>query len=715
MDNINLSFGVFNNEQVLALNSLDLQNKYTINSGERFPNRDLNLSGNNAFLFDGYSTWFTGDCKSFYSLNDFSISILLAPMSFETGKSGLISKFNYKNKCGFYISVKKLGFVTFGFGNGKEIFECESLNYQVINHRWNLVTVVFNSAAGWCDLYVNGKISNRKQFPRHTVIKHDENPCVIGKYIDYYDSFEDSKTGVFHGYLESIKITDSALRFDQVLEEYNQCHLSSESIGEHLNRSNYDNDNQRPRYHLIAPAKWMNEPHAPLWFDGYYHIFYQANPHAPLWDNIQWGHLISKDMVNWEDMKLALETENNNLDPDGCWSGSSCIDKFGLPAIFYTAGNNKKFPNQGIAMARPDISVFNKLEKWDKAENLIVEQTQNDGWLGEFRDPFVWLQDDVYYMLVGTGDSNNGGGNALVYSSDDLEHWVNHGFLMDYDYKLNEEVGHVWELPVLLPLKNDEGKTVCYILLICACQVENSNVETYYWTGDWDCVNKKFSKHHKKAKLIDLGNGTFTGPSGFITPDGRSVVFTIAQGKRNFDDEFNSGWAHNGGLPIELSCKENELCIKPIREIYALKQTKILDKENISVLEINELLKGITSNMLYVKITSNTDYIGLSTLYGDESSEVFYDRANCLFAAKRDSDSAIISKMRGDIDKLDIKHSALEFEYFLDHSMIEVYLNNLKSITLRNYSKDKSRKLKLIANDNDIVSRIELWELKSVY
>ncbi|OPJ60583.1 GH32 C-terminal domain-containing protein [Clostridium oryzae] len=712
---IDLKFEMYENENLVTLDGLDLKDRFTINNGEKFPNRYLKFSDNNAFLFDGYSTWFNGNVNSLYCLKDFTISILLAPMSFETAKSGIISKFDYIKKLGFYIAIRKLGFVSFGFGDGKEIYECESINYQIINRKWNLLTVVFNSSAGWCDLYVNGKMSNRKQFPRHTIIKYGENKCFVGKYIDYNKNFEDNKAGVFNGYIESIKIIDTALYSNEVLKEYNWYFLNGEIIGDYLDRNNYVNDNQRPKYHLIAPGKWMNEPHGPLYYAGYYHIFYQANPHAPLWDNIQWGHMISKDMVHWEALKLALETENNNLDPDGCWSGSSCIDKSGLPTIFYTAGNNNKFPNQGIGMARADISVSAKLEKWNKKEKLIVEQTENDGWIGEFRDPFVWLQDNVYYMLVGTGDNKNGGGNALVYSSQDLTHWVNHGFLMDYDYKLNEEVGHVWELPVLLPIKNEEGKAIHHILLICACQVENSNVETYYWTGDWDCINKKFIKYHEKAKLIDLGNGTFTGPSGFVTPDGRSVVFTIAQGKRNFEEEFNSGWAHNGGLPIELFSKNSELCIKPIKEIYTLKQNRILDKKNISIKELNELLKDITSNMLYVKITANLDYIGLSTMYDDDSLEVFYDRGNSIFAAKRGSDSSIISKMRGDIDKVDIKDNTVEIEYFLDHSMIEVYLNNLKSITLRNYTKDNSRKLKLIGNENDILISIELWTLKSVY
>jgi len=30
----------------------------------------------------------------------------------------------------------------------------------------------------------------------------------------------------------------------------------------------------------------MNEPHAPLYYDGRYHLFYQHNPKGPYWNYI---------------------------------------------------------------------------------------------------------------------------------------------------------------------------------------------------------------------------------------------------------------------------------------------------------------------------------------------------------------------------------------------------------------------------------------------
>jgi len=34
-------------------------------------------------------------------------------------------------------------------------------------------------------------------------------------------------------------------------------------------------DPQRPRYHFLPPANWMNDPNGPLQWNDDYHLFYQ--------------------------------------------------------------------------------------------------------------------------------------------------------------------------------------------------------------------------------------------------------------------------------------------------------------------------------------------------------------------------------------------------------------------------------------------------------
>lgn len=684
------------------------------NDQSKFKNIEHRSSEEGSF-FDGYSKWFESTDHILQNKKDFSISFRVAPIGYCGDKDGIFSIFDRKKKEGIYIAVKKFGIVQIGLGNGKEILEWESINSALETETTNMITVVYQGTAGWCDLYINEVLANRKQFQRHTNFIMPEGTIYIGKHVDgeYYK--KDTKEGAFYGYMKDPWIHQYAMNCEEVKEFHSQNQYGKKLEPFVFDRSIFQLDVQRPKYHMIAPGKWMNEPHAPFFYKGYYHLFYQANPHAPIWNNIQWGHMISNDMVHWKDLPLALEVENNQLDPDGCWSGSSCINKEGIPTIFYTAGNNSKFPNQSIAMAVPVLDNENELLKWKKTAQPILEQ--DCGWMGEFRDPFVWMEEETYFMLVGTGDSNNGGGNALLYSSMDLKNWESHGFFVDYDYEINKEVGHVWELPVLLPLKNTttncfEEESASHILLLCACQIEEEVVETYYFLGNWDFHKKEFYKFHEKAMLLDLGNGTFTGPSGFVTPDGRSVVFSIAQGKRDSLDEFYSGWAHNGGLPIELSIANKQLAIAPIKEIYQLKSNLLLQLQNVSIQQVNNALEKISGNSFSICLEIEGDYIGIATRSREHVSEVFFDREKSKFGIK-DSKGMEIGKYRGDVDNVIISEDFIKMEYFLDHSMIEVYLNNKKSITTRHYSSENVRNI-LLTGENITVKNIELWEMLSI-
>ncbi|MGL4336501.1 MAG: glycoside hydrolase family 32 protein, partial [Turicibacter sp.] len=428
--------------------------------------------------------------------------------------------------------------------------------------------------------------------------------------------------------------------------------------------------------------------------------------------------LISEDMVHWQELELALESEKGKIDQDGCWSGTCCVDECGIPTIFYTAGDDRQYPNQMVAIAKSDYlkSGDVKLTKWQKQNHPIVKQTQEVGWFGEFRDPFVWKEDHSWYMLIGTGDANNGGGNAVLYTSVDMQDWIYRGFIMNYDFLLCQEVGHVWELPVLLPIRNSENEITKHILCFCSCQIDDDVVETYYFEGHWDKENYQFVPDHVLPKLIDLGYGTFTGGSGFVTIDKRSVFFTIAQGKRHFKEEYCSGWAHNGGLPIELFAHEDGcLGVRPIKELENLRCKKHLDIESVSLHDVNEQLKLIKSNMLELKVTVVLDQseFGLGVCYDEgKRLHVYYEKQFYKYGVRNELGE--IGRYRGEIDMVEVNSNKLTFTLYLDHSMVEVFLNEKKSMTLRQYSNQNNRNLKLFGEANQLIEKIEVWELDAI-
>ena len=664
-----------------------------------------------AILFDGYSMYFRGEGLAALDREAFSVTLRILPLTFSAHGDGLLSFYEENAQAGLELILQKGGVLAVRLGTGQECIAFPSRNVHVCPGIWNVVTLVYRGYAGWCDLYINGAFSARKQFRRHTGLSLPARAWYLGNRVDGNRFREDTPFGHYYGFMHDLEIEERALTQAEIFDLHSHLFTGAQetdwvALGM-PDRRCYSVDPHRPRYHLCPPGKWMNEPHAPMFYKDHYHIFYQANPHAPIWDHICWGHLISRDMIHWEDAPLALTPEGGTVSPDGCWSGSSLIDKEGKPRIYFTAGNDAIFPNQSVALATPADESDDRLLSWYQHPKAL--QRQNIGWMGEFRDPFVWLENDTYFMLVGTGDEDNGGGNAALYSSPDGIQWDCHGMLLDYDFTQNSELGHVWELPVLLPLRDENGSTVCHILLLCACQIEGERVETYYFLGHWDADARRFEKLHDKARLVDLGKGVFTGPSGFVTPDGRSVLFTIAQGRRNFRAEQNAGWAHNGGMPVELFWKQNGLGVRPIREVQNLRTSLLMDVKNTSADAVNHLLGQNSGNLLSLEMTAEGDAASVLLCGGEERLEVRYDRkANRLTVL--DAQGNEVGRYRGSVDDVDIGSEPIRFTCYLDHSLLEVYLNDVKSVSLRNYF-TQPRHFRIRGE----VQQLNLWQMSSAY
>lgn len=79
----------------------------------------------------------------------------------------------------------------------------------------------------------------------------------------------------------------------------------------------------------------MNDPCAPIFHRGQYHIFHQYNPHSAVWGDMHWAHATSPDMVHWQRLPVALAPTPGGPDSAGCFTGSSILDN-GIPAIIYT-------------------------------------------------------------------------------------------------------------------------------------------------------------------------------------------------------------------------------------------------------------------------------------------------------------------------------------------------------------------------------------------
>lgn len=219
----------------------------------------------------------------------------------------------------------------------------------------------------------------------------------------------------------------------------------------------------RPRYHFCR-ENWINDP-IPFWHDGTWHVFYQLNPKAPRWDRMHWGHAVSRDLVTWEHLPVALLPSESYDEVGGIWTGS-VVRADGRFFAFYTGVSDLTNLRQVQCVA-----VSHDLVTWEKSglNPLLVAPPQGFGpcW----RDPHVWHDGRVWKMLIGS-EREGVGGALLLYESLDLREWAYVGVALE---GVADQTGHDFECPDLFPLGDR------WVLL-------TSRGATHWQVGHWDGV-----------------------------------------------------------------------------------------------------------------------------------------------------------------------------------------------------------------------------------
>ena len=191
----------------------------------------------------------------------------------------------------------------------------------------------------------------------------------------------------------------------------------------------------RPSFHLTAPRNWINDPNGFIWYRGQYHLFYQHFPYANRWGTMHWGHAVSPDLAHWTQRDIALFPTVKG-DKNGCFSGSA-LEKDGAMRLYYTGVNYGSTPDDDIHVANgsdfvscqlqltsPDGETFDNFG--GKTVAVPVLDDPQFGGAAHTRDPKVWEEDGVYYMLLGSQYQNGHGAcqpQLLVYASGDGSSW----------------------------------------------------------------------------------------------------------------------------------------------------------------------------------------------------------------------------------------------------------------------------------------------------
>ena len=292
----------------------------------------------------------------------------------------------------------------------------------------------------------------------------------------------------------------------------------------------------RLKYHFEPKKGWINDPNGMIFFKGKYHAFFQYNPHSVQCVNMHWGHAVSDDLINWEELPPAI-VPDNKYETVGCWSGGAVV-RDDVLYLYYTS-NSKEFGQTVSLVTSEDGMNFFKYEK-----NPIIETYHQEG-SADFRDPNVSLIDGKYYLVIGTG--KDGTGKTLLYTSADLINWEYSSVLFE-----DENLVRIVECPDFFKLGDK------YVLMFSRIDKEKDGVA--FIVGDFD--GKKLVNY--TVSIPEIGP-YFYAPQSFCDDKGRRIVIAwMSRWSKKIAE--NETYAGALSIPRELFFKDGQICMYPVSE-----------------------------------------------------------------------------------------------------------------------------------------------------
>lgn len=320
----------------------------------------------------------------------------------------------------------------------------------------------------------------------------------------------------------------------------------------------YYTERYRPQYHLSPETGNMSDPNGMVYFEGEYHQFYQNSG--------QWGHAVSRDLLHWEHLPVALARDSLGE----IWSGSAVVDwkdtsglfggKPGLVAIFthYQGG----LQSQSIAYSK------DKGRTWIKYEGNPV--LPNPG-LKDFRDPkVIWHESSKSWVMAVSVDQK-----ISFYTSPDLLVWT---WASDFGEGQGSHAA-VWECPDLFPLPIEGTRKTKWVLAVSIGNNTATKGSTaQYFVGDFD--GKRFINANDPSTVLwtDYGKDFYAAVSYSDIPakDGRRIYMGWMSNWRYPFSMPTSPWKGNLSVPRELKLRELpgvglRLVQTPVKELEALR------------------------------------------------------------------------------------------------------------------------------------------------
>ncbi len=473
-------------------------------------------------------------------------------------------------------------------------------------------------------------------------------------------------------------------------------------------------DPHRPIYHYVNPEGNLNDPNGLCFWQGRWHLFYQAYP--PEDPRQHWGHAVSTDLIHWRDLPPAIYPHPE----EKVYSGSTLVESDRVIAMYHGTA-------AGTMVA---VSSDPLLLNWEKVTGRPVIPFPQPGEPAppyNIFDPCLWKLGDTYYALTAGTSPKGPGGRPVranfLHRSKDLANWEYlHEFIDGYDFS---RVGDDGACPYFWPIGDRH-------LLLHFSHLSGGK----YLLGDYDTRRQKF--------VVTAGGDFNHGParpSGVhapsACPDGRGGVVTIFNMNPG---RSTKGWNQIMTLPQRLTLLgRDELGIEPAGDIESLRYDHqhrgpltlpanreiVLEGIEGSALELAAEIELKDASMLELNVlrSPGREEVTRLVFYGGRGFQerpVRKGGSPTRFSIDTSHSSLLPDVRPRAPETADVfipTGEPLKLRVFVDRSVVEVFANGRQYAAVRVYpGRADSVGVSLRSQGKDTrVRSIEAWKMRSIY
>ena len=441
----------------------------------------------------------------------------------------------------------------------------------------------------------------------------------------------------------------------------------------------------RPRFHFTPARNWMNDPNGLVHYQDEYHLFYQYNPFGNEWGHMSWGHAVSRDLVHWQHLSVAIPERNGVM----IFSGSAAVDW----------KNSGGFCESAASESDPClVAVYTGYTGKEQNQNLAFSQDRGRTWtpyagnpvidlhLADFRDPkLLWDEPRRRWVMVTVLPTEH---KVRFFGSTDLKRWSPLS-----DFGPAGAVGGVWECPDLfkLPVEDEPGQSRWVLSVNLNPGGVAGGSGDQYFVGQFDGTTFTNENPSGPALWSDYGGDFYASTSFSDIPasDGRRIWMGWLDNWEYAARVPTSPWRGQQSIPRVLGLRHSaegiRLVQEPVVELQALRgrhvsienqsveaADRVLQSQRIKgdTLEIEAQIEPRGASELGVKVRKGP---GEETVVGFDLSQslLFVDRTrsgDIRFDPKFPGRHTAPFKLAG--------RKAVALHVFIDRCSVEVFANN---------------------------------------